>query len=67
MNIDTYRLRKDLEDYFGTAMFAASPIAMADLIRVQKADDEELIKIAEEEHFDINKYALSHDDYYESR
>ncbi len=62
MNIDTYRLRRDLEDYFGTAMFAASPVAMADLIRVQRASDEELIDIAKEAGIDIRKYAVQSQD-----
>ena len=30
-NIDIERLRKDLIDYFGTAMFGVSPIAMMEL------------------------------------
>ena len=58
MVINISKLRRDLEDYFGTAMFSASPIAMMDLERVQKASDEELITIAKECGFNINKYNI---------
>ncbi len=67
MNIDTERLKSDLEDYFGTAMFTASPVAMADLIRVQKASEEELLEIARKEKIDISKYVISQDNYIDYR
>lgn len=54
-NIDFERLRKDLIDYFGTAM-SFMPIAIMELTRVEKADEEELIKIAKENKFDLSNY-----------
>ena len=58
MVINISKLRRDLEDYFGTAMFSVSPVAMMDLERVQKASDEELITIAKECGFNIKKYII---------
>ncbi len=55
-NFDFIRLRKDLEDYFTSAMFMASPIAMMDVIDVKTASSEELIKLAKKNKFDLNKY-----------
>ena len=49
-------LRADLIDYFGTAMFGASPLAMMELSRVENATGDELIHIAENNGFDLNKY-----------
>ena len=56
MKLDSEGLRKELEDYFGTAMFIASPLAMADYVAVEKADDEELIEIARKNGIDVFKY-----------
>lgn len=53
--IDYEKLRKDLIDYFGSAM-AFNPIAMADLVRVESASDDELVEIARKCNFDLNKY-----------
>ena len=55
MNIDTETLREDLINYFGTAMYY-NKIAMIDLIKVENCNDEELIKIAIENGFNLNKY-----------
>ena len=54
--VDIESLRKDLIDYFGTAMFNASPLAIMDLVKIEKASDEEIIKIANANNFDLNKY-----------
>lgn len=54
--INTYKLRKDLEDYFGTAMFSGNPQAMMDLERVKRASDSELISIARRCGVNINNY-----------
>ena len=56
MEINIKRLKNDLEDYFGTAMFGASPLAIIELEKVQKASVEELISMALQNGFDINKY-----------
>lgn len=54
--IDTNRLRKDMMNYYGTAMHSGSPMAQADLIHVQRASDTELIREAQKSGFDLNKY-----------
>ena len=55
-DIDIKRLRKDLIDYYTSAMFIASPIAIMDLTKVEHADEEKLIKIAIDNKFDLRKY-----------
>ena len=54
--IDAGRLRSDLLDYFGTAAFSIEPLAMADVARVENADEDELLEIAQECRFDLRKY-----------
>lgn len=54
--IDGDKLRKDLVDYYGTAMFNASPLAMFELEKVQRASGNELIELALESGFDLSKY-----------
>ena len=54
--IDIERLRKDLIDYFGIAMFNGSPQAIIELSRVENATPSELINIAQNNGFDINDY-----------
>ena len=56
MNVNIDKLRKDLINYFGSAMFMVSPIAMMELARVESATDEELIEIAEANGFDLDEY-----------
>lgn len=56
--IDYEKLRKDLIDYFGTAM-SFSPMAIMDLSRVEFASDDELVEIAKRNNFDLNKYIKS--------
>ena len=51
------KLRKDLIDYFGTAMIY-NPMAMMDLEKVRKASEEELIDIAMDNKFNLNKYKV---------
>ena len=55
-DIDINQLRKDLIDYYTSAMFIVSGAAMIDLINVEKATDEEIIKIAINNNFDLNNY-----------
>ena len=45
--VDIERLRRKLKDYYGTAMFSASPMAMMDLAKVEKASAEELFELAQ--------------------
>ena len=54
LNID--KLREDLLDYYGTAMFNASPLAIIELTKIEKANNEELIEIAINNKFDLNEY-----------
>ena len=49
-------LRSDLLDYLGTAAFSVAPLAMADVARVENADEDELLEIAQECRFDLRKY-----------
>ena len=57
MDIDFEKLRSDLEDYFGTAMMS-NPMAIINLSDVSRASEEELIKIAYQNGFDINNYIV---------
>ena len=50
------RLIKDLIEYFTSAMFMVSPIALVDLTEVENASDEQVVKIALNNKFDLNKY-----------
>lgn len=56
--IDIERLRRDLIDYFGTAMFNGSPQAQILLSKVENASPNELISIAINNGFDINDYVI---------
>jgi len=58
MNIDIEKLREDLIDYYGTAMFNASPLAMIELTKIEKATDKEIIQIAIDNKFDLNEYII---------
>ena len=55
-NLNIERLRKDLLDYFGSAMFSGFPPAMMDVSRVENASDDTLIRIASENGVDLGKY-----------
>ncbi|MBR3161339.1 MAG: hypothetical protein IKF19_01250 [Bacilli bacterium] len=58
-DINIEKLRKDLIDYYTSAMFIASPIAILDLTKVEKANDEEIVTIAINNKFDLNNYLKS--------
>lgn len=58
MTIDIETLRKDLIDYFGTAM-QFNPMAIMDLTKVENASPEELVEIAQDNNFDLNDYKIS--------
>ena len=55
-NINIERLRKDLLDYFGSAMVSGFPPAMMDVMRIESASTETLIRIASENGVDLGKY-----------
>ena len=54
--IDIAKLKRDLEDYYLSAMFMVSDFAMIDVEEVQTASPEKIIKMAEKNGFDLNKY-----------
>lgn len=56
MDIDYEKLRSDLMDYFGTAMFSGLPMSIVDLSDVEIASNDELIQIAKKNGFDLTKY-----------
>ena len=56
MEINTNRLRADLKDYYGTAMFGGFPMAVMEMDVVEQASDEELVKLAEKVGLDSRKY-----------
>ena len=55
-NIDA--IRRDLEDYYGTAMVNASPFAMVDLIDLNNKSDYEILSLALNVGIDINNYYI---------
>lgn len=56
--IDIDKLRSDLEDYYGTAMFSGFPMAVMDLNEVSRMTDRELVELAEKNHMDLGKYIV---------
>ena len=57
-DIDLVRLRKDLDEYFTSATLIVSKFAIIDMVNVQTASPEELLKIAQKNKFDLNKYKV---------
>lgn len=55
-DIDVEKLRNDIINYYQSAMFMVSSIAMMDMQQAQSASDEWIIKKAIELKFDLNKY-----------
>lgn len=56
MEINTNRLRADLKDYYGTAMFGGFPMAVMEMKVIERGDDEDLLELAEKSGIDIRKY-----------
>ena len=56
MDINTNKLRKYLIDYYGTAMNNGFPMAVIDLGKAERASEQELIRMAEEEDIDLSRY-----------
>lgn len=54
--IDYKKLRRDLKDHYGTAMFAGFGAAMMDLSKIENASDNELIEMAKKEKFNLCNY-----------
>ena len=60
--INIEELRKDLINYFGTAM-QMYPVAMIELSQVETASEEELINIALKNGFDLDNYITNNENY----
>ena len=58
MNIDIDRLRRDLIDYFGSAM-NYNPLAIIELTKVERATPQELINIAISNNIDLDDYIIN--------
>ena len=56
-DIEIEKLRHDLINHFTAAMFIVSPVALMDLTEVENASDEEIVKIALENGFDLENYS----------
>ena len=56
--IDIESLRRDLMDYYGTAMFGVSGFAVMDLVNTERASDREIIEIALKNGIDLAKYVV---------
>lgn len=55
--IDVEKLRDDLINYFGTAVYY-NPVAIMEVERVKRANKEELIDIAIDNNFDLERYKI---------
>ena len=56
MDIDISRLRDDLEDYYGTAMFSGMPMAVIELSQAGTASPQELVDMALRAGLDLGRY-----------
>ena len=56
MDIDISKLRSDLEDYYGTAVFSGMPMAVIELSQAENASPQELVDMARREGFDLGRY-----------
>ena len=54
--IDIKKLRLDLMNFYGTALFAGFDAALEDLLQIDKESEEELIGRAIKEGVDLHKY-----------
>lgn len=58
VDIDIDALRAYLLDYCGTAMFSGFPVAVLDVVDIERASGEELCRIAERLGIDLRKFAI---------
>ena len=56
--IDINRLRKDLMDDYGSAMFSGFPMAVMDLAKIERMSDSELVELAQKKGVDLRKYII---------
>ena len=57
--IDVERLRNDMMDYYGTAIFNDFAMAAMNVEFIEMASDQDLIAIAQKEGVDLSKYLKS--------
>ena len=57
MEIDFFKLKQDLKDYYGTLM-TIFPMAVIKLSQVEEVSPYELIEIARKNNFDLTKYLV---------
>ena len=55
-DIDVEKLRNDIINYYQSAMFIVSPLAMIDMQQAQNASDDWIIKKAVELKMNLNDY-----------
>ena len=58
VEIDIDRLRRDIKDYYGTAMFNASPMAVMDLSGIERMSDLEIAEEAQKIGVDLSDYIV---------
>jgi hypothetical protein len=56
--IDISRLRRDMLDDYGTAMFSGFPMAVMDVSRVERMSAQELVELAQKNGIDLRKYTV---------
>ena len=57
--IDVNQLRRDMEDYYGTAIFNGFPMAVMELSKVECLSDWELLELAQKNGVDLRKYIVN--------
>ena len=57
MRIDVEALREYLIDYYSTAAFMASPLALAEVCSIEKMSAEELVNKALKEGIDLTRFS----------
>ena len=58
VDIDIDALRAYLLDYCGTAMLSGFPVAVLDVVDIERASGEDLCRIAERLGVDLSKFAV---------
>ena len=58
VTIDIDRLRRDMKDYYGTAIFNGFSMAVMDLSKVERMSDRELVELAQKNGMDLRKYIV---------
>lgn len=60
--MDYKKIRKDIIDYYGTAMFSGFPMAMMDISDVKRMTNEELLREAKRIGLKLVKYKINNTD-----